>query len=204
MRSYIQFQKNQAQVRARRKTEHLKDIRQDGSGNWAYEGEWMECTLEEGVRRRVTAALWLLLSGAAACCLICGCIRGTGMEGCWYVLIPYASAVFAVCFCIRHLWAVTAGRGRMWKHHHAKHMLALAPCLVWGFVSCLLCVTGRTGLALFSGGWNSASGPGTASGSILFLVLQAASAAAFLAAWHLQKKLVWKTAPKTETENRHN
>ena len=140
MRSYLQFQKNQSQVRARKKTEHLNDIRQDASGNWVYEGEWMECTLSAKERRRVICGLWCLLILAAACCIVCGCIRGTGMEGCFYVLIPYASSVFAACLCVRHLFAVSAGKGRMWKHHHTKHMLGLGPCLIWGIISSILCV----------------------------------------------------------------
>ena len=197
MRGYLQFQKNQAQVRARKKTEHLQDIRQDASGRWAYEGEWMECTLDAGERRRVLALVWGLLAAAAASCLVCGCIRGTGMEGCWYVLIPYASSVFAVCFCAGHLYAVTAGRGRMWKHRHTKHMLGLEPCLIWGFISSLLCVIGRLALAVFSGGFAGAAATGSTGGSIWFLVLQIISCAAFLAARSLQKKLVWRVAVKS-------
>ena len=196
MRSYLQFQKNQSQVRARKKTEHLNDIRQDASGNWVYEGEWMECTLSAKERRRVICGVWCLLILAAACCIVCGCIRGTGMEGCFYVLIPYASSVFAACLCVRHLFAVSAGKGRMWKHHHTKHMLGLGPCLIWGIISSLLCVAGRIGLAAFSGGWTSPATPDSAVGRILFLILQILSSAAYLAAWYLQKKLVWKTVPK--------
>ena len=118
------------------------------------------------------------------------------MEGCFYVLIPYASSVFAACLCVRHLFAVSAAKGRMWKYHHTKHMLGLGPCLIWGIISSFLCVAGRIGLAAFSGGWTSPATPDSAGGSILFLILQILSSAAYLAAWYLQKKLVWKTVPK--------
>ena len=202
MRGYMQFQKNQAEARVRRRTEHLQDIRQDADGRWSYEGEWMECVSDVGERRRVLSFVWCLLAAAAVSCLVCGCIRGTGMEGCWYVLIPYASSVFAVCFCARHLYAVTAAGGRMWNHHHAKHMLGLEPCLIWGFISSLLCVIGRLALAVFSGGLVSAAAPVSAAGSIWFLLLQAIVCAAYLAAFKLQKKLVWRTAAKAGNENK--
>jgi len=192
MRSYLQFQKNQAQVHARKRTEHLKDIRQDPSGAWSYEGKWMVCTLPDGRRRRVTVFLWGLLALAACCIILCGCLQGTGMEGCFYVLLPYASGVFALCFSIRHLLAVTSGKGRMWEYQYEKHVPGLSVSLAWGFLSCLLCVSGRIAEAAGSGGWESAGMMGAAKSGPVFLGLQAATAVLFLAGFFLQKKLTWE------------
>lgn len=200
MRSYHQFQKRRTEVLIRRRTEHLQDIMRDASGKWSYQGDWMACTLPEEARRRVTAALWCLLAGAAVCCLISGCIRATGMEGCFYVLIPYASCVFAAYFCIRCLAGVSAGKGRLEEYRYRKHMRRLGPCAVWGFVSGLLCVIGRTGEAVFAGGLALHGVEGSLRGGILFMAFQTAAAVLFLAAWHLQRGMKWKNIGAQEAQ----
>ena len=196
MRSYDQFQRKQTEVRARRRTEHLKDIVQDPSGTWSYEGGWMVCTLPQKDYRRVVGILWFQMILAAACLLVCGCVRSTGMEGCFYVLLPYASCILAACFCIRHLIAVTEGKGWMKQYLYAKHMTSFGPCTVWGFISCLLCVTGRIGEAVITGGWTVAGTDNSIRGSVVFLLMEILSGIMFLTAYFVQKKLSWKPQEK--------
>ncbi len=191
MRGLFEDQKDHAEG-AHRATRHLEEVAQDASGSRYYEGVWMVCTLDQGKRRKITALIWGLLFLEAALLGVCGCLRGSGMDGCVFVLLPYALCILSVCFSIRHMIEISFAGGRMREYPYKKHMKGLGPCAAAGMIFCILCIGARLAEAVMAGGWERAGRADIARNGILFLALQILTLAALVFSYRLAGSLTWK------------
>lgn len=93
----------------RGRRDYLNDFRQNAAGEYLYTGEHYAFVEQGRSRRRFLTELWLLCGGALAAAVAAGCIPAAGMDGCFYVLIPYVVGLMAAVSLCWGLGRLTAG-----------------------------------------------------------------------------------------------
>lgn len=92
---------NENEKKYSRKRRYLKDFKPNDDGSFSYQGAVMHCTLTGEDYRKTITRMLLVAVLALALVFAAGCVRGTGMEGCFYLLLPYAGTLVIL---IRLVW----------------------------------------------------------------------------------------------------
>ena len=153
-----------------RRKKNLEHYRQGENGRVEYTGSYTQILLEEeafakGMRRQLGAGLCVLalLIGA-------GCVPGTGMEGHFYLLFPYAAELILCVLQIRCIWDAKREGLRQRRYFYEKNQANLRG-MTWGLW--ILCVWVLAGTAwLLIRGKAAADG----AGACLLLISQASGA----------------------------
>lgn len=84
-----------------RKRKYLKDFKPDADGSYSYQGKIMHCTLNGADYKKTMLPMLLIAILAMVLVLAAGCLPHTGMEGCFYLLLPYVGTLVIL---IRLVW----------------------------------------------------------------------------------------------------
>ena len=173
--------------RRRRRREYLDSYQVDEEGNYSYSGEYWSWASENGPFRDYVRRL--LLWGAAALLVpfAAGCFRETGMEGCFYLLIPYAAGIV---ISVRTLWAAIQIRmeGEKMRGYVYKRTVQTFPRkTAAGIVVSAAALAG----ILFSALTGTFRGRGA--GAAVFCASQAVSLACWLLIRRKTRRTTWKT-----------
>ena len=136
-------EKNKKDRRRFSRRPYLDDFKQGADGQYAYAGSYRNCELQGADFKKWLVSCWILLGGAAACLLACGCIPRTGMDGRVYIVMPFA---FAVAFAVLCIWKfVTPSRsgGKLPAYRHERTVQRLA---VYAAIPTILCAMALIGL----------------------------------------------------------
>ena len=109
---------------AKNKKAFLRDFYTDETGSYRYEGSYMVCDAAPDVFTRIYTKAALLYFAVAALMIAAGWVPSTGMEGRFYLLIPYMAGlitdIIALIVVVRvrnvgpklrkYIWEKTAGR----------------------------------------------------------------------------------------------
>lgn len=85
----------------KRSKAYLDDFKKTASGEYAWQGAEYAWDGGKAGQRRALFKLWTAGSAMAAATLAAGCIPAAGMDGCFYLLLPYLLQAVLV---IRVLW----------------------------------------------------------------------------------------------------
>ena len=85
------------------KRAYLNNFERGEDGTYAYNGQYQNCHLTPEAYRREMTVLLLAALISVALSFAAGCFTGTGMEGCFYLLLPYAGGLVVM---VRTAWAL--------------------------------------------------------------------------------------------------
>ncbi|MGM9537966.1 MAG: hypothetical protein ACI3VN_06500, partial [Candidatus Onthomonas sp.] len=88
---------------------YLNDFQQNAAGEYLYTGAHYTFVEQGKNRRRFLTELWLLCGVALAAAVAGGCIPGSGMDQCFYVMLPYAAGLVGAISLCWGLGRLTAG-----------------------------------------------------------------------------------------------
>ena len=166
---------------ADRKNKHayLDDFEKDLNGNYQYRGAhyYYKGTQPRG---KALAGLWVLCGGGAACLLAAGFVHGATAHAPFWLLLPYMAGGYVLYLLVR----LTAGGNPLRAYIHEQTAQKLpGVCLAAAVLAALTAAAQLVQLAL--GGQNLAA-------RLLFAVLQAVAAAAFIRASRRFKALKYE------------
>ncbi|MDO4619109.1 MAG: hypothetical protein Q4B09_00660 [Lachnospiraceae bacterium] len=122
MKNFLDFSHFGYQVRRRELQEQkLKDFRPDSKAEAgiSYQGSYMECGLSDAAYMRLLVQLLLAELVVLGISIAVGCVTKTGMEGCFYLLLPYAgilvTSALSVWLVIRMMLGGTALRSYVYS-----------------------------------------------------------------------------------------
>lgn len=93
----------------RRRRSYLEDFHETASGEYVYTGRIHPFEGTASERVRALAALWGCTALSLAALVAGGCLPAAGMDGCPYVLLPYAAALLAEVSVVWLMGRLTAG-----------------------------------------------------------------------------------------------
>ena len=85
------------------KRAYLNNFEWREDGTYVYTGQYQNCHLTPEAYRREMTVLLLAALISVALSFAAGCFTGTGMEGCFYLLLPYAGGLVVM---VRTAWAL--------------------------------------------------------------------------------------------------
>ncbi len=137
--------------RHEKRRERLEHFSKKADGSYEYTGEYVNAGPEADSFRKSMQLQLLAASLAAALLLAVGCWPRTGMEGCFYLLIPYAAEVILSLMQVRSVWILFREGPRQKKYIAGKHctglrlraqaLIILCACMLAGLI--FNYVTGR-------------------------------------------------------------
>ncbi len=98
-----------AEKKRRARRSYLEDFHETASGDYVYTGRVHPFQGTARERVRALAALWACTALALAALVAGGCLPAAGMDGCLYVLLPYAAALLAGISVAWLMGRLTAG-----------------------------------------------------------------------------------------------
>lgn len=168
-----------------KKRRHLKEFQQQADGSFSYQGKILCCNLEKTVYQK---RILMMLGGAVASLgftVAAGCVTGTGMDGHFFLVLPYAGTLIVL---IRLVWnlAQLLQKGPVLREYvYKRTALRLPPQILLGIFLPLLLLAGLCYVRIK--GIDTGDGPG----AVLFLLSQAVTMTGCLFVWKLYKKMNW-------------
>lgn len=168
----------------------LNDFQKNEAGNYEYAGVHMICSLPEGEYRR--NVFWLLLPALLSTALdvAAGCLPGTGMEGCFYLLLPYAGGLVAMLLLVWTLVQMLHAGPRLRAYTYDRIMGALPRRAMFAVM------LGGAGLLGLCFGLVTGTYAGYGMEGLLFGLSQIVQLAAAVWVHRESRKLEWKAGVK--------
>ena len=177
---------------------YLGDFKLNEKGDYVYTGiTYVYCTEGKSLKRAL-AELWAFSAAVAVMQVIAGCIPAAGMSNTFYVILPYAFALVLSAYFIWVLIRITMGDGDL-REYIYKATVERIPAVQ--ILTAVLCFIVFAGDIVFIAQEGMGQQPVF---TVLFLALQAASAALSLWGHARVRRLKWekrrRMEKKTDTE----
>ena len=99
---------------------HLKQFEKQEDGSYRYTGEYVYASADESVWKKKTGTVLAVYLILLAGLIVTGCLPGTGMDGHFFLLLPYAMQLILTAFQISALAAVLREGHRLKKYFFEK------------------------------------------------------------------------------------
>ena len=167
----------------KKKRAYLDDFEKDLNGNYQYRGAHYQYAGEQP-RSKVLAQLWALCGGATVLLVAAGFVPGATARAPFWLLLPYMAGLLAAVYVVYLLVRLTAGGEPLRAYIHEQTAQKLpGSCKLAGVLAAITVAAKLVQLAL--GGQNLPAG-------LLFALLQAAAAVAFVLAGKRFKALKYQ------------
>ena len=133
---------------------------------------------------RIAALLVLLMSGLS---IAAGCVTGTGMEGAFYLLLPYALGLILDLLLLASVGRLVVTRGRLQTYAYEK-MIRRCPYEAGGRA-----LLGFIGLAGFIGAVITKNYRGEGAGAAIYAFSQAAGAVGGFVLLRISRGISWQS-----------
>ena len=167
------------------KRAYLNNFEWREDGSYVYTGQYQNCHLTPVAYRREMTVLLLPAVISVALSFAAGCVADTGMEGCFYLLLPYAGGLVVM---VRTAWALIrmlhAGP-RMRSYAYDKTAAALPRRTAFAVILPGAALVGFI-YAMLSGTYT-----GRGIGAVLFVISQLAEFLASLLIRMRSKNISW-------------
>lgn len=143
---------------------YLDHFQKEGN-DYVYKGKSVDWPAGSMTRKRALLILWLCIGLGAICAVAGGCISGTGMGNCAYVLLPYMVWLMLQVSMLWSLCRLSAAKSPLRDYVYKATVVRLGGLGIAGAVS-----AGVTAAAQCVNMFRAAF-PGTKTGGALFLAL---------------------------------
>lgn len=136
---------------------HLEQFHKDLNGNYIYEGEHYVLAPADSfpiLRRKLLA----LGGGMLVCTVLCGCVGAAGMQGCFYVLLPYAGELLSAISLCWALGSLAGCGGRLRDYLYKKTVPAAAKRAKLTAAFAAVCIVGEWIFLLLEGAGGRVAG----------------------------------------------
>ena len=168
-----------------KKRSHLKEFQQQADGSFSYQGKMLRCSLEKSAyRKRILA----MLGGAAAALgftVADGCLTGSGMDGHFYLVLPYAGTLIVLVRLVWNLAQLLRKGPELREYVYKRTAERLPPQILLGIIFPLLILAGLFYTRLRG----IYTGYGT--GAVLYPVFQGMTLGGCVLVWTLNRTMEW-------------
>ncbi|MBQ7371705.1 MAG: hypothetical protein IJW67_07475 [Blautia sp.] len=168
-----------------RKRKYLKDFKPDEDGSYSYQGAVMHCTLTGEEYKKTLRSMLLIAILAMALVLAAGCLPHTGMEGCFYLLLPYAGTLVLLIRLVWNLGQLLYHGSEIREYIYKNTGERLPAQLLFGTILPLIGLAG----VVYARARGTYQGSGA--GAVLFVISLLAAAAGTQAIRLLGRQLAW-------------
>lgn len=168
-----------------KKRSHLKEFKRREDGSYSYEGKMLYCSLSGSAYRNRVLGMLLISMAALGVTVTAGCFTGTGMEGHFYLVIPYAGTLVILIRLVWNLAQLLHAGPVLREYAYKRTAERLPPQVLGGMLLPLLALAG----VLY--GRVKGSYIGNGAGAVVFVLSQVVSFAGCLTVWLLKKELRW-------------
>lgn len=149
---------------------YLEHFQKEGD-DYVYKGKSVDWPAGGMARKRALLTLWLCIGLGAICAAAGGCISGTGMDRCPYVLLPYMVWLMLQVSMLWSLCRLTAAKSPIRDYVYKQTVVRLGGLGIAGAVWAALTAAAQC-VSLLSGAFT-----GTKTGAALFLAFALAGVA---------------------------
>ncbi len=174
---------------------YLNDYEKDASGSYIYTGTTYHW---KSPRKASLRGLWMMAVASFAAQIAAGCISDTGMDGRFWVLLPYAAALIASVSLVWGNYTLAGGGEKIPEHVFQKSVEALPVRALLTAVFSGIALAGE----LVNLIWQSQFA-GNVPGALLFVAAEAVSLVFAVLLRRMVLKLEWEstgTNPKVTKE----
>lgn len=155
----------------KKKRAYLDDFEKDLNGNYQYRGAHYHYAGEQS-RGRALAGLWALCGGGAVLVVAAGLVPGATAYAPFWLLLPYMAGLLAAVYAVYLLVRLTAGGDPLRAYIHEQTVQKLpGSCTLAAVLAAITAAAQLVQLALLRQSVPT---------RLLFVLLQAAAAAAFM------------------------